>query len=145
MRKIIYIGIVFALLAGFPVQANVSNEVNVSASTASNGKSETHIFIKTTVDGEVVEKIDKHVISEGGEPIELREETSYESVSEPIKEQSEEEAAPVESAAPSEQEDITTTNIEEEEGGSHILAVWFDLLRSTFLRYGNYLLGIFRV
>jgi len=141
MGKIIYIGTVFALLAGFPAQANVSNEVNVSASAGGNGKSEAHIFIETTVNGEVVEQIDKHVVSEEGEAAELYVETNYES--EPIEEQNEEEAEPVESEAPSSQEDITITNTAEE-GRSHF-AVWFDLLRSTFIRYGNYFFGIFRV
>ena len=64
MKKIIYIGVVVALLAGFPAHANVSNEVSVSASTGSNGKSEAYIFIETAVDGEVVEHVEKHVVSE---------------------------------------------------------------------------------
>jgi hypothetical protein len=136
MKKVVYIEVLFTLLAALPVQADVINEVNATASTGGNGKSEARVFIETTVNGEVVEHVDEHAVSETGEPIELNEETHY---------VSEEGREPVESSPSSEQEDITTTNIEEEESESSVLAVWYELIRSTFIRYGKYFFGFFMV
>ena len=67
---------------------SVTNNISVSAQTGGNrpngktvttGSSEASVFSETTVNGEAVQKIDKHVISDNGEPIIINQEFHYDS------------------------------------------------------------------
>ena len=90
-RTIIYSAIIITALVMTPIvfaeSTTVINNVSVSASTGGNsanggiiknGTSKARVFIKTTVNGEVVEYVDKAVESLDGKPVKIEKNTHYE-------------------------------------------------------------------
>ena len=86
---ILYSAITITMLATAPItfagSASVINDVSVSANSGGNtagfikeGTSRARVFIKTIVNGEVVEYIDETVETSGGEEAKIEKETHYE-------------------------------------------------------------------
>jgi len=65
-------------------ETTITNNVSVNASTGRNsgevtqGTSEASMFIETTVNGEVVNFVDEHVVLDSGEPVEVKADVMYE-------------------------------------------------------------------